>query len=294
MAVPPGHTAFSWSGGAKSVSEQPIGSFVDQLAAKQSTPGGGAAAAVGAAVGAAAACMAAEYSQRKKDVDSGAAAKAVELISKLANAPFLLAADEDAEAYAELQRSWKDKDMTAAEKSAIEARALAVPVNVVERCHEYVLAVQAFLPLCNPNITSDARVGIHMLAGAARCAFQTALVNSPPPDVRSKLVRLLKDIRTVEDALLDDSPPAAAGPAAATDKGAAKGPAQQPKQTAEEKTAAQAAKDAEKLRAKVIKEGGKKGVEIEGASDMGGLDFFCTTMELPEGDIALLEVTQLT
>ena len=26
----------------------------------------------------------------------------------------------------------------------------------------------------------------------------------------------------------------------------------------------------------VIKEGGKKGVEIEGASDMGGLEFFCT------------------
>ena len=33
---------------------------------------------------------------------------------------------------------------------------------------------------------------------------------------------------------------------------------------------------------------GKKGVEIEGASDMGGLDFFCTTMELPDGDTDLL------
>ena len=40
--------------------------------------------------------------------------------------------------------------------------------------------------------------------------------------------------------------------------------------------------------AKLIKEGGKKGVEIEGASDMGGLDFFCTTMELPDGDTDLL------
>jgi len=44
----------------------------------------------------------------------------------------------------------------------------------------------------------------------------------------------------------------------------------------------------EKLLAKVVKEGGKKGVEIEGASDMGGLDFFCTTMELPDGDAELL------
>ena len=41
------------------------------------------------------------------------------------------------------------------------------------------------------------------------------------------------------------------------------------------------------------KEGGKKGVEIEGASDMGGLDFFCTTMELPEGNLEELELSML-
>merc|ERR1712087_542651 len=32
----------------------------------------------------------------------------------------------------------------------------------------------------------------------------------------------------------------------------------------------------EKKMKKVIKEGGKRGVEIEGAADMGGLQFFCT------------------
>ena len=46
-----------------------------------------------------------------------------------------------------------------------------------------------------------------------------------------------------------------------------------------DKTKEEAAR--EKFIAKIVKEGGKKGVEIEGASDMGGLDFFCTTMELP-------------
>jgi len=51
-----------------------------------------------------------------------------------------------------------------------------------------------------------------------------------------------------------------------------------------------AAKAAEKLMKSVIKEGGKKGVEIEGASDMGGLDFFCTTIETPDGDVELLHV----
>merc|ERR1712087_978317 len=46
----------------------------------------------------------------------------------------------------------------------------------------------------------------------------------------------------------------------------------------------------EKLLKKVIKEGGKKGVEIEGASDMGGLEFFCTTIESPDGELELLQL----
>merc|ERR1712187_716700 len=39
---------------------------------------------------------------------------------------------------------------------------------------------------------------------------------------------------------------------------------------------------------KVIKEGGKRGVEIEGAADMGGLQFFCTSVDEPEGDTEML------
>jgi len=40
---------------------------------------------------------------------------------------------------------------------------------------------------------------------------------------------------------------------------------------------------------KVIKEGGKRGVEIEGAADMGGLQFFCTAVDEPDGDLEMLE-----
>merc|ERR1712151_925396 len=46
-------------------------------------------------------------------------------------------------------------------------------------------------------------------------------------------------------------------------------------------------KMAKKLK-KIVKEGGKRGVEIEGAADMGGLQFFCTTMEEPNGDVDML------
>jgi methenyltetrahydrofolate cyclohydrolase len=181
----------------------PVSEFVTALAAKQPTPGGGAAAAVGAAIGSAAACMAAAYTTRKKDKESGAAAAAEGLIGTLDINLVLAAADDDAAAYADLQRSWKDSDMSAEEKAAIEARALAVPVALVNRCHTYILAIKDFLPVCNPNITSDAKVGIHQLAGAARAAYQTALVNSPAGDVRERLRTLLSEIRDIEEELLE-------------------------------------------------------------------------------------------
>uniref|UniRef100_A0A7S0MMF5 Uncharacterized protein n=1 Tax=Cryptomonas curvata TaxID=233186 RepID=A0A7S0MMF5_9CRYP len=38
-----------------------------------------------------------------------------------------------------------------------------------------------------------------------------------------------------------------------------------------------------------IKEGGKKGVELAGCADMGGLEFFTTQIESAEGDLELLQ-----
>merc|ERR1719149_392813 len=40
----------------------------------------------------------------------------------------------------------------------------------------------------------------------------------------------------------------------------------------------------------VKKEGGKKGSELAGAADMGGIEYFTTTAETPEGDSRLLEI----
>merc|ERR1711972_747341 len=66
-------------------------------------------------------------------------------------------------------------------------------------------------------------------------------------------------------------------------------------QEKKEKEQAEKAKDekpaedpAKKLK-KVVKEGGKRGVEIEGAADMGGLQFFCTSVDEPEGSTDLLQ-----
>jgi len=102
----------------------------------------------------------------------------------------------------------------------------------------------------------------------------------------------------------DKSKPADAAPAAEgkkkekapkADKGGKQEAPKKEEPKKEEKGGAddKAKKEAEKLKAKIIKEGGKKGVEIEGASDMGGLDFFCTTMELPEGNTEFLEMSMV-
>jgi len=49
--------------------------------------------------------------------------------------------------------------------------------------------------------------------------------------------------------------------------------------------------DRKALMKKVVKEGGKRGVEIEGAADMGGLQFFCTAVDLPDGDLEFLRAS---
>lgn len=59
-------------------------------------------------------------------------------------------------------------------------------------------------------------------------------------------------------------------------------------QQAEKPKGEKPAVDPAKKKKAVIKEGGKRGVEIEGAADMGGLQFFCTSVEEPEGDLDLL------
>merc|ERR1711865_1242248 len=59
-------------------------------------------------------------------------------------------------------------------------------------------------------------------------------------------------------------------------------------QEGREKSAEELAEDRKKQMKKAIKEGGKRGVEIEGAADMGGLQFFCCSVEEPDGDLDMM------
>ncbi|EKX33870.1 hypothetical protein GUITHDRAFT_155909 [Guillardia theta CCMP2712] len=181
-----------------------IGAWTKKLAEKTPTPGGGAAAAVCGAIGAAAGAMAAIYTTRKKDEETGVAEKARALSESLkqTSQKCMEIADEDEEAYAALQASWKDSSMTAEQKAKVEATALDVPVRLLKLCHAEALKVHEFIPSCNPNIVSDAKVAIHLMAGAGRAAYQTVLVNNPPDAVKAELQPLLQDLKSFEEALL--------------------------------------------------------------------------------------------
>jgi len=200
---------------ARRTGDYPIQDWVTALGAKAPTPGGGAAGAVAAAIGAASGAMAAIYTTRKKDeeiadaVHGNVKVKATKLAEGLWNAAqgFLQIADDDAAAYADLQSTWKkDCTLSGDEKKAVEARALAVPVGLVRNCHAQAAAVAGFLPQCNDKIISDAKVALHLLAGAACAAFQTVLVNQPPAALEAELRTLLVEMRSFEDQILKLAP----------------------------------------------------------------------------------------
>ncbi len=162
-----------------SIAANTIGDFARDLAARTPAPGGGAAAAIAAALGAAAGAMAARYTTGPRFPAVHAQAEALASLLDAAAVGFLAAADADATAYAAVGAARKAKD--AAATAAAEERARAVPAGLLADCAAHAVALRGFLAACNPHLVSDVKVGIHLLAGAGRAAWQTVLVNHPGP-----------------------------------------------------------------------------------------------------------------
>ena len=96
----------------------------------------------------------------------------------------------------------------------------------------------------------------------------------------NKIRRLRSEAFADRTAALSSSPPPTIPP-----------PPDSSSQEFPKKDAALAAGLSEKVVAKAFKEGGKKGVEIEGAADTSGLTCFCTRMLQSQGNIALLQAS---
>jgi len=160
-----------------------VDALIGALAQRTPVPGGGAAAAIAAALGCAAGTMAARYTSGPKYVAVEAEARTLgDLLAKAAQDSTRLG-DADAEAYAAVGAARKTKDATAI--TTAEQRASTVPADLLALCAVHAAGLAAFIPTCNPYLVSDVKVGIHLLAGAGRAAWQTVLVNQPEATVRA-------------------------------------------------------------------------------------------------------------
>lgn len=172
--------------------------LVSGLSARTPTPGGGAAAAAAAAFGCAAGAMAARYTTGARWADRSAEAEALADDLTAAAVRVLALADADEAAFAVAQAARKSGDQAAI--TAADQAALAVPLSVMTLCDEQAARLAAFLPRCNPNLISDVRVGIHLLAGAARAAWATVRANQPDAETCSRTASVLASLRCSEDA----------------------------------------------------------------------------------------------
>lgn len=178
-----------------------IGDVVIALSQRTPAPGGGAAAAIAAAFGCGAGAMAARYTTGAKFPEQTAEAEALAQRLDHAAADCLRLADADAQAYAELTDARKRKDPTAI---ALASEASAqVPADLLAACAAHASALAAFLPRCNRHLVSDVKVGIHLLAGAGRAAWQTLLVNEISTEIRSSALGHLASLDATEHAALD-------------------------------------------------------------------------------------------
>lgn len=180
-----------------------VSALIGALASRTPTPGGGAAAAIAAALGCAAGAMATRYTAGPKYASvADDAQRFGDVLTSAAEACTRLG-DADADAYAAVTAARKTKDAIAT--ASAEQRAGAVPAELLALCALHAAGLAGFIPTCNPYLVSDVKVGIHLLAGAGRAAWQTLLVNNPPAPVRAVAAAHLAALTTAERVALEMS-----------------------------------------------------------------------------------------
>lgn len=138
--------------------------------------------------------MAARYSTGPKwAAVSDQAQTLAELLDRTA-ADCLRLADEDAAAYAAVGAARKAGSGVA----EAEADAAAIPINLLALCAMHANALADFIARCNPYLVSDVKVGIHLLAGAGRAAWQTLLANRPGDEMRREAQVMLDALAEAE------------------------------------------------------------------------------------------------
>jgi formiminotetrahydrofolate cyclodeaminase len=196
-----------------STSDQPIGSWLDELGSGSPTPGGGAAAGVAAATGAALIAMVGHLTIGKEGFeDLDARMREMVETADAEHRAFLGVADEDAEAFESVMTSFRLPKETDEEKSsrtltiqeAYEGAA-AVPLQLATRSVQLMELAEDATAMGNPHAASDGYSAGTLLHAAALSAIANVRINASALKDQAKgqgLVHECDSLRERADALL--------------------------------------------------------------------------------------------
>ena len=162
------------------MNQQTIESFLEDLGAKQPTPGGGAASALTAAQGAALIEMVARFSLGKKgsgnatiDWDAIAAEMAAH------RRTFLDLAERDQAAFARVMDCYKREDSDPDKATALEEALVGAaepPLQTIELAWKILGSLEPWVQKANAHVISDAGIAVaHLQAAIASSEFNVAI-----------------------------------------------------------------------------------------------------------------------
>jgi formiminotetrahydrofolate cyclodeaminase len=159
------------------VTSPPIGTWLDDLAAREPVPGGGGAAALAAATAAALVSMVAKYTTGERYADVEVEATAIDAEAERIRASALELMERDAEAFAAVGAAYAlprdDAEDRKARIQAALAGAAEPPTAVAHASIELVELAARLEPIANRNVLSDVGVAASMAAAA----LESALIN---------------------------------------------------------------------------------------------------------------------
>jgi len=160
-----------------------IGTFLEQLASSEPTPGGGSAAALAGALAAALGAMVARLSTGKGGDDAAFVHTA--RTADRARTVLLDLAAQDAEAFAAVMRAMRLPRATDEQKRARQAalqsalpRAAEVPLRVMEETMQVLRLFPDLARTGNPHAVSDVAVGALLAHAAVHGALHNVRINA--------------------------------------------------------------------------------------------------------------------
>lgn len=168
------------------LAELTLKDFLEQLAAKQPTPGGGSASAIGGALGAALASMAANYTPGDE---------VQPLIASLESlrARLIEGADKDVAVYQKFRDTLSLPKNTPEEKSTrsktlviAREQATNIPEGILNCAHETLKQIETLSRIGNPKLAGDIASAAYFLEACARGAAMQVFSNCSANDEKGQ------------------------------------------------------------------------------------------------------------